>query len=230
MWYDPQFAPAHWVPMLHGGTDDAGQTLSDIWIYDNGWIPLPNALGPARSEHDIVFDDTTDSLFLIGGRDASGGVPATASTWRFDGQDWRELPTATRPPATIGAAVVMDPVRRSVVLAGGATDAQGAQVQPAHWEFAPGIVTESFGAACSYWPRTAQIAAGICRRGEQWEGHVWVNNAQNLAWSLFVFGLSNSSWNGVPLPMSLGVLGIPNCDLLVEPLVTQVAAIEPPGT
>ena len=80
LWYDPPFAPAHWVPLLHGGTDGGASSLSDTWIFDNGWIPFPNAGGPARSEHTIVFDDPSDSLLLVGGRESSSSVPSTATT------------------------------------------------------------------------------------------------------------------------------------------------------
>jgi hypothetical protein len=39
---------------------------------------------------------------------------------------------------------------------------------------------------------------------------------------LGMLGVSKTSWNGVPLPLDLGVIGAPSCPLLISPLLTTV--------
>ncbi|MCK5943058.1 MAG: hypothetical protein KAI24_13855 [Planctomycetes bacterium] len=216
-----------WV--LHGGVDDQGTTRSETFVLNGSWQLVSGAGGPARSEHAIVYHHPSRSTLLVGGRGPTGGPPPQGDLWRFDDVDWSELPTPTRPPATIGAAVTFDPLRDRLVLVSGATDAAASQLNGEHWEFAPAITTETFGSSCSYFPPTSSLYAGLCQRGSDWQGTVFVSPGNNLSWALFVVGFSNASWNGTPLPMSLSALGIPNCDLLVAPAITLAAAVQSPG-
>lgn len=207
--------------MLHGGVDAQGNVLSDCYLMNTtSWSPAFAGTGaPARSGHKLVYDHPSRSTLLVGGVDASGTPPATSELWRFDGELWNELPTATRPPSAFGAAVAIDPGRRRLVVVGGATDAGASQLNDEHWEFAPGPSNGTFGAGCSAFSLTATLYTGLCARGKDWEGSVGFSNS-NVSWALFAFGLSNTSWNGTPLPFNLGPIGNPVCDLLVEPAVT----------
>jgi hypothetical protein len=133
------------------------------------------------------------------------------------------VPTATRPIHTIGAAVAMDPVRNRLVLFGGANNAWTGSDE--HWEYTPPVATEPFGPNCL--PSSSYYAVGLAARGTSWSGglHVAAGSVSTLA--LFAVGLGNTWWNGVPLPLPLGALGLPQCDLLVEPRWTALAPVHP---
>jgi len=214
---------------VYGGVDAQGTVLSDGYVLTVGSAVLANGGpgAPARSEHSLVFDPVTKSTFLVGGRGPGGAVPTQGELWRFDGDKWTELPTATRPPATVGAAVTFDRDRNRVVMVGGALDANASQLHDQHWEFEPGPVREYFGNSCSAFPISATLYAGLCERGQNWQGQV--NCPPSLDWALFAFGLSNTHWNGVPLPFNLAPVGNHVCDLLVEPAVTQWHPVQPGG-
>jgi hypothetical protein len=214
---------------LYGGVDAQGTVLSDGFIVTVGSAVPANGLAtaPPRSEHRLVYDAASRSTLLVGGRGPGGVLPAQGELWRFDGDRWTELATPTKPPATIGAAAAFDPDRRRLVLFGGALDGPASLLNPQHWEFEPGVVSEWFGSSCSAFPVSATLYGGLCERGADWQGSVSVPN--NISWALFAFGLSNSSWNGVPLPFNLAPVGNAVCDLLVEPAVTQWQPTQPNG-
>ncbi|MFK7742833.1 MAG: hypothetical protein AB8H80_21155 [Planctomycetota bacterium] len=190
------------------------------WIAANG-----SASAPALSEHTMVYDPVSKSTLLAGGRGPGGGLSSQGELWRYDGNHWNELPTATRPPATVGAAITMDTQQNRLVMVGGAIDATASQLNDQHWEFAPGPIRASFGSSCSAFNIHATLYCDICARGQDWQGEVLTSN--NHSWALFVFGLSNTSWNGVPLPFNLAPVGNHVCDLLVEPAITQWRPTQP---
>jgi hypothetical protein len=56
-------------------------------------------------------------------------------------------------------------------------------------------------------------------------------NHQPFAVGLWIVGLSNTTWNGLPLPLPLdAILGTANCQLLVSPDATAVAVADAAGT
>ncbi|MEZ4367107.1 MAG: hypothetical protein R2939_12615 [Kofleriaceae bacterium] len=46
-----------------------------------------------------------------------GGAPAT--TWAYDGVDWRQVVTGTAPPGRDGAATAFDRARQRLIVFGG---------------------------------------------------------------------------------------------------------------
>ncbi len=207
--------------LLHGGRSATVSNLDDTWIYAStpGWQQVQNAGGPPREEAGIGYDDVTRQAFLVAGHHAATTTGFANDIWRFDGERWHELPTAHRPPEVIGPAVAMDPTRQRLVLFGGGTGVMLSQVSNEHWEFAPLPLNTTFGSSCSPFPITGYISAGLCARGETWTGTAAISNYNNMTFAVFAIGFSDTSWNGTPLPLPLGALGLPNCDLLVEPFL-----------
>ncbi len=58
---------------------------------------------------------------------------------------------------------------------------------------------------------------------------LWLGRAPAGAPVLFLTGFSNTTWNGVPLPFSLGVLGAPTCWLLVSTDIVSSTLANPQG-
>lgn len=80
----------------------------------------------------------------------------------------------------------------------------------------------SFGLGCGG-PNTRPVltAGGLPEIGQQVRYHVGPMPVGGLA--LFTFGLSNTAWNGAPLPLDLGVFGAPGCSTLVDPYFTTLS-------
>ncbi|MGE0144187.1 MAG: hypothetical protein AB7I19_10840 [Planctomycetota bacterium] len=75
----------------------------------------------------------------------------------------------------------------------------------------------SFGSACggSSMPNLGVALGSAPRIGRVL--HIEVPGLDpNAAFALLFLGLSDTQWNGTPLPLSLGVVGMPNCQLFVS--------------
>lgn len=209
--------------LVHGGTDAGGTAVfDDTWVWRNGsWQEVANAGGPARAGGALVYDPESRQVFLHGGHDGTGFVD---DLWRFDGSHWWPVSPGVRPPARAASAVALDPVRHRIVAVGGES---AAGVGGAHWEYTSTFPVRSFGVGCSTDPG---VAPELRPRAPAIGGNMLVEVVSPTRFRdmLLLIGLSDRSWNGVPLPLSLGGLGL-SCDLLVGPLVTEVTSI-PTGT
>ncbi|MBM3879681.1 MAG: hypothetical protein FJ387_08170 [Verrucomicrobia bacterium] len=106
--------------ILHGGTldIDSSRILSDTWAWDgSSWQEIPNANGPSRDKHQMVFDERRQVLVLFGGLEARGSAPT--DTWEFDGTEWRQAATAGPPGGRELPVLAYDSVRGVTVLWGG---------------------------------------------------------------------------------------------------------------
>lgn len=110
--------------VLYGGTDNNTTYYQDTWEYDGSdWQQIPTTHHPsALLNGTLVYDAARQQTLLFGGETLSEQGTSTQSdaTWRYDGVDWQQVQSAHRPPPRIGARAVYDPVRRVVVMYGGA--------------------------------------------------------------------------------------------------------------
>lgn len=111
--------------------------------------------------------------------------------------------------------VVRDP---SESLAGAARPLEAASREGSNPAQAPTLevyyATRPFGAGCS--PNTVpglELDAGTPARGDTYT--LRASGLPNGAPLMMLFGLSDQTWNGVPLPFSLAGIGLPNCSVLV---------------
>ncbi len=121
----------------------------------------------------------------------------------------------------------MDTTRNRLVLFGGGTGAGLSAVSYQHWEFAPPLVTQYFGANCLPPGLVATFSATFAGRGQPWTLSVGSFPASALTFAVVAIGFGSSTWNGVPLPLPLGAIGLPTCQLLVEPVATSLMPIVP---
>lgn len=112
-------APTAAGVVVWGGAQACGVgVLSDsvLWRWDGvRWQALPGPPIPPRE--DALLAPFGDDLVLIGGR-RDGQV--ASDLWRFDGARWRRVDAAGGPGPIEHGAVAYDPVRRRVVVFGGA--------------------------------------------------------------------------------------------------------------
>ncbi|MDE1821634.1 MAG: PKD domain-containing protein [Euryarchaeota archaeon] len=111
--YDPALGGV----VLFGGTGNAGQPLSDTWLFrGDRWSPLSSAvLPPARSGALLFWQGDEDRMVLFGGNGTSG---ALADTWGLGAGGWYTIGTTAQPPARAEAAGTTDGEGDPVVFGG----------------------------------------------------------------------------------------------------------------
>ena len=107
--------------VIWGGAAACGVDVvndSSVWLWNGAtWRAQPGPPIPVREDALLVHDDATGTLTLMGGR--RDGT-AFNDIWQFDGTSWRELPLVGGPGPIQHGAAAYDPVRRRVVVFGGA--------------------------------------------------------------------------------------------------------------
>jgi hypothetical protein len=108
---------------LFGSDEDPPSSLSDTWEFKDGiWkeIELETA-PPARSAAAMVYDARRGRIVLFGGYSQSNGKgDRLDDTWEFRGGKWKRI-DSKGPSARVGAEVVYDSDRKTIVLFGGST-------------------------------------------------------------------------------------------------------------
>ena len=116
MAYDPQRKRI----VLHGGSRDldGSAILSDTWAWDGtAWQEIPNANGPPRVQHQMVYDAKRQVMVVFGGFAPKGSSPV--DTWEFDGAQWRQVAASGPPGGRQFPVLFYDSMRETVILSGG---------------------------------------------------------------------------------------------------------------
>lgn len=120
--YDPNHSEA----ILFGGGSTNGPEwmvfLNDTWTFDGtDWHEqLPSSSPSPRINSSTVYDPDHQRVFLFGGTYYSDKARELYNdTWVWDGSNWQELSTPTKPGARSNAAMAYDPIHHNIVLFGG---------------------------------------------------------------------------------------------------------------
>lgn len=118
--------------VLFGGSDADG-VRSDTWEYDGTtWSPIAPTLSPPARECAVLVHDAGRRVTVLhSGQDAGPPVFRFDDTWEYDGGNWRQVATATTPPARYRAAGVFDRNRGRIVTYGGF----GSGIVQQTWEY-----------------------------------------------------------------------------------------------
>ena len=108
--------------VLHGGGRAyvVNSPLSDTWEWDGAsWKEIPNAGGPQRVRHKMVYDARRKVMVLFGGLDGQASAPV--DTWEFSGSQWKQVATeAGGPPGGRDVPVMAyDSARGVTIVSGG---------------------------------------------------------------------------------------------------------------
>jgi hypothetical protein len=167
--------------VLFGGRASQNQAapLGDTWEFDGiTWQLRHNGLpGPsARAHAAMTFNGITGRVLLLAGTDAALQTPS--DMWEWDGGVWTQVTPAVMPPPRIEPALAYDPLRRRVVLYGGAGWRDTWEWDGASWQqFSPQRPLPGSSTAMTYDPRTA-----VCVLVSSWDpGVVW--SWDGSAWS-----------------------------------------------
>ncbi|MBL8733647.1 MAG: hypothetical protein JNN13_14850 [Planctomycetes bacterium] len=210
--------------ILFGGRQlELDLVLGGTWSYDgDDWTQLAPANTPSpRYAMGTVFDSTRHRVVLYGGFD---GEQLLQETYEFTGSDWRAITTANLPTNTAEAYSGYDPARKKFVLFGGF----GGSFLNTTWEFNGGGTGSfaTYGEACSPSEPTLvpALTGGVPTVNQPFTLDLTSipNGSDVAAWG---FGTSNQTWQGLPLPLDLSILGITGCELLAAPDVLELSLV-----
>jgi hypothetical protein len=209
------------------------------------WLPSENAVW-GRSEGGLVYDSVRDRVVAFGGYYGSDYTGPIGQTWVWDGV-WADLQTASSLYSRSDFAIAFDSVRGRVVVHGGyyfswygssspfADTLELADVTLPAPYVEPAVEGFALTTACQHigGPIFTLTSKPVLQsRGEfAWVGETFPLVCRDLGGPLspvpvaLVYGTSNQSWGGVPLPWPLTVLGRPDCLLAVEPQLTMVFTV-----
>jgi hypothetical protein len=199
---------ARGVVVLFGG--DPGPA-SDTWEWDgSAWTfrPVP---GPQLDSWRMamVYDRPRQRVVLRG----ENVTTQSSEIWEWEGATWTQRATVGEPES---GPMAFDPVRNRVLLA---TSRMGMI------EYGPtqDASVTAFGTGCS----GSLGIPSLFARPLPWLGDTLTFEATILAAgpAVVLLGASQAVWNGTPLPFDLGPLGMPGCQLLVDPEVVLPLAV-----
>ncbi|MCU0867569.1 MAG: hypothetical protein MUC36_27625 [Planctomycetes bacterium] len=200
--------------VLFGGLSTGYVKQNDTWEWDGvDWTQrFPAHVPIARYAAGMAFDSARARTVLFGG---GADVGPLQDTWEFDGQDWSLQSPTCKPSNRDYVSLAFDPLRASVVM-------RGSRIADT-WQYGAGSCTLAsyaafgFGTGCAGSTGMPFLATFYGQRPIL--GTTFNLSLFNLPpdhSTLMAFGLSNSSWLGTALPLALGSIGAPGCNLLVS--------------
>lgn len=213
------------------GGDDGSQTaLVDTWLFDEtGWRQVLTAHAPtATIGSAMAYEPFRGRVVLHGGWSGSG-TSYSGESWEFDGVDWHLLVPSNGVLAERDAAMFFDPALGRLAMTGGIRSGTSAQRPQTHLlEMPPAPLATRLGTGCAGSQRVPMLDV----LGTPALGSVVVLQAADLApavpFASIALGFGFDRFGGSPLPIALGALGRPHCDLWIAPepgLEAMVAAV-----
>ena len=211
------------VVVVGGFSTPQNNTLSDVWSWNGvSWTQEPSLPGTVCDQA-MCYDPTRGRVVLHGGlRITNGAQTDLGDTLELD-SSWTMRTTAAQPMPRSAGAAGWDDVRGEFVTGGGTTAALALLTDT--WTYrpvAPATVTP-FGFGCAVTNGVQLEERSLPYVGLPFEQAI-VGASPAVALGLLIFGGSDTSWLGTPLPLDLGVIGAPTCSLLtsVDAVLTVV--------
>ncbi|HEY2565216.1 MAG TPA: kelch repeat-containing protein [Acidimicrobiales bacterium] len=179
-----------WVHPNAAGHEQLAQTvITEMCARFKNWCGNPPHWDPSPAPRDgaaMAYDPATKQLVFFGGHgtDAARG---RNDTWIWNGGTWKQLATATAPPARYRASMAFDPATNQLILFGGFDDTTSFDDtwawDGATWKkLAPASSpSPRFGTSIAYDPGTKQLIlfGGNTAGGSYlndtwtWDGETW---------------------------------------------------------
>lgn len=203
------------VVMLGGATP--GTTYNDMWEFKNGdWSKVsPKTLPGARNFATMYFDPVREVLVLQGGI-ASGAL--LNDTWEYDGDDWRKRSHTSQPQVDFHSSWFDLGSGKGMVF-GGAIGGSRKTPTDQVWSYGTDKLAEFsiYGAGCAGTAGTPALSGT-----KPWIGYDLSLSAGPVpggAPATLILGSNDKLYAGAPLPLNLGFMGAPSCNLLTDLLL-----------
>ena len=205
--------------ILFGGCDEGSATIyGDTWEYNgNDWIEVTPANSPtARFRGMMEYDSNRSRAVYFGGFD---GTQQQTQTYEYAGDQWEQIPTGiTVPTSLTEMAAAYSPTSGTVTMFAGF----GTSFNNDTWAYtgdASGIFT-LYGTGCDTSVGPVGLSGTVPNIGSTLT--LTYDNLGNSPAVIVVFGLSDDEWNGLPLPLDLGIISLSGCNLLASGDVFEV--------
>ncbi|HEX5052500.1 MAG TPA: kelch repeat-containing protein [Planctomycetota bacterium] len=218
---------ARGVTVLCGGyTTPGGATLSDTWTWDGtSWTQRPSLPG-TLCDQVFAYDTGRRRVVLWGGVRILGPTFTDLNqTFEWDGAAWTPRSPLVVPNARNSTASAYDTGNHRVLMAGGTTSMAAAFADTLAYRPVNAGSATPFGNGCPTTGGPVQLDAPSLPYAGSSFVHEIGNAPAAAVIGLIAYGLSNTNWNGVPLPVDLAVAGAPGCFLLISPDVTAVTLL-----
>ncbi len=210
------FDPVHRSVLLHGGAVQVSPgtqwVQNDTWSWDGSqWQERYPATPPTHRFGGVAVADLHRRRVVL-----HGGLTGGPFAWEWDGAEWSPMLQAS-PSEREGHTMAFDPTRRRVVLHGGSVS--GPSMVNDTWQYATSSPADvvGYGAGCAG-------SAGLPQLGNAPWSLPWLGDTLQVfvdaippggPGALFVSSFVSTA------PVALAHLGMPGCDLLVQPDVVE---------
>ncbi|MEO6594604.1 MAG: kelch repeat-containing protein [Planctomycetota bacterium] len=222
MVYDAGFART----LLFGGYNSTTNTLfGDTWQYTGTqWTNITPSSGPSpRYRTSYAYDSVRQRPLMYGGYD---GAQVLTETREWNGSEWILIATGAGNLQATEQYAGYDPVRRKFVTFGGV----GTVFSNQTFEYTGSTagLFSLFGAGCATGSGVSQITAALPPTLGQTLALTFTNiptTPGNAYLMLVALGLSNTTWQGLPLPFDLAAIGLGGCQLVVAADLLRTSAV-----
>ena len=197
------FDNARGVLVLFGGS---GGMFSDTWEFDGAWQQRNPQVRPPSATGRATFDPVRGRVVLEQG-EAPGG---TVGGWReYDGQLWTPIANLASPAPHFAYPMVFDAERQRLLRIGQWGDVWELEPEPAaRWA--------RLGVGCANGPSLDAAGSSLPNLGGTFTLELSGLPPQPGA-AYLAYGFDIANLAGATLPIELGFLGLPGCNLWLAP-------------
>ncbi|MFK7739520.1 MAG: hypothetical protein AB8H80_04285 [Planctomycetota bacterium] len=203
------------VLMCGGYNTQLLSTLNDTWTWDGAvWTPGGNLPG-TLCDQALAYEPTRQRVVLFGGLRIQGGtLTDLGDVLEYDGTWFSRSTPSSGPSDRSSAAVGYDTVTGDILVSGGVAGPNSLG-DTWRYELTQPATGSTFGLPCAVTQGADLEVLGLPYLGTAFEQSI-VNASATAGVGLIIFGGSNTTSAGAPLPFDLSSIGAPGCSLNVS--------------
>ncbi len=204
------------IVMFGGFRTPLAGTVNDTWQWDGAnWSAITGASTPQRRcDQTMVFDEQRQRVFMFAGLTAftqPGNVPVTLNDcWVLEPNGWQSKTVPGTPPSRAYTLGEYDAANEQIVMHGGFASTGTFSDTYTVESLSPADM-QAYGAGCPGGNGVPVLSA----LSLPWSGDdytVEVTNVPQTTAGFLVLGLSDTNWNGQPVPVDLTSFGLAGCN------------------